>query len=147
MANVGIGQQEIVDGIARGRGMTNALLQRPQLACPTSRQIRPGNDIETSFPLDRFGDGGRAVAAAVVDQNDAERPGIVLAEQAADGLCDNVGFVSGRNDRHDGGPSWRGAEQVVIALARQPIAAPRDKQVEPHREGKQSDASPESHVR
>jgi len=92
-------------------------------------------------------DSRRAVGTAVVDENDAERPDIVLGEQAADGSCNDVGFVSGRNDRHDGGPSWRSGKQVVIALARQPIAAARDKQVEPHREAKQSDARPQSHVR
>ena len=148
MADVGVGQQEIVDRIARGRGMADALLQRPQLARPPRRQCGSGKHIEASLRLSMaLATAGGAVAAAVVDQHDAERPGIVLAQQAADGLRDHVGLVAGGNDRHDGGPARRDGKHAVIALARQPEAAAREQQVEPHRERKQPDAGPQGHVR
>ena len=105
MADVGISQQEIVGGVARGRGLANPLFQRPQLARPARRQRRSGKHVEASLSFDGFGNGGRAVTAAIVDQHDPQRPGIVLGEQAADGSRDHVGLVAGGNDRHDGRPA------------------------------------------
>jgi hypothetical protein len=151
VADIGVGQQEVIDRVAAGPGlalgMADALLQRPQLARPARRQLGPGENVEASRACNRLGNGGRAIAAAVVDQHDAERTRIVLGEQAADRSRDHVGLVARRNDGDHGRPAVGRCDHIVVALARQPEAAAREEHVEPHRERQQPDSGRPDHVR
>ncbi len=85
MHDVGVGEQQIIGRLRQRRRGIDALLCRPELACPSRRQAAAGHDRAVARRLRRAArDVGGAVAAVVVDQDDRPPAAIVLREQRSD---------------------------------------------------------------
>ena len=82
--DVGVGEQDVTRLGHRGLGVPHALRHRPDLAGPARRRRLGAHDLQPlrRAPRRRERHLGRAVAAAVVDQHNPERPGIFLASSA-----------------------------------------------------------------
>src|SRR5262249_58618230 len=80
MADVGIGQEQVVRRLTGDGRMLNAVLLGPYLARPSCRQSRSAQDLET-WSSHRQRRGSRAIVAAVIHQHDAEGTWIVLSRQ------------------------------------------------------------------
>ncbi len=77
----------------------------------------------------------RAVAALVVDQHDAEIARIILRQQRADALRDDVGLVARGDHGDDLGPDLRrGRRGRIVAVAAQPESASAQRQEQPCRQ-------------
>ncbi len=81
--NIRIGKEQIIRGMRHAAGEFHPLLLRPQLAGPACWQGPPRNNGQAlAGPKRRRGlarDAGGGVAALIVDEDDVERSGGVLA--------------------------------------------------------------------
>jgi len=113
--DVGVGEQYVPHGSeVTGRGQ--ALGHGPDLAGPAGRQRGAGHHPQGAPgaarrlclpPAESGRDLGGAVRAAVVDQDDGQRAGIVLAEQRGQYGRQHPGLVAGRDDRRHVRPPGR----------------------------------------
>ncbi len=109
--DVGVGEQQEL-GVA---GAVDAAAQGPQLAGPSGRGLCGGGDrgADARVPVTGGllgqgpGDLRGPVGGAVVDEDQANRPGIVLGEQGRERYGQHVGLVPGRDDDRYAGPRWR----------------------------------------
>jgi hypothetical protein len=165
--DVGVGEQHVPrPGTAvTGRGET--LGHGPHLAGPAGRQRGAGHhpqgppggprrlcsfpgsspgSFPGSSPAESGRDLGRAVRAAVVDHDDRQRAGIVLAEQRGKRGRQHRGFVAGRDDRRHVRPPGRLTRgtrrgrgwnrECREPLAGPPVSAVPDDQVGPGDRGR-----------
>ncbi len=117
--DVGVGEQHVSPGSviagpsqAVRQAVRQALGHGPHLAGPAGRQRGAGHHPQGPPRAARFRpEGGRdlrgAVRAAVVDQDDGQRAGVVLAEQRRQHGRQHRGLVAGRDDGHHVRPPVR----------------------------------------
>jgi hypothetical protein len=107
----------------------------PDLARPAGRQLAGPRQGEALLAAQLLGQGAgqarRAVAAVVVDQDDVEGPGIVLAQQSLEAVLDDLGLVARRHQGDHRGPGLRLLQVLLELLVGQPEAAAQGDQVKP----------------
>jgi hypothetical protein len=147
--DVGVGEQHVPRGPGRGQ----ALGHGPHLARPAGQRRgaghHPQDPVRTARPAPQSGrDVGGAVRAAVVDQDDGQRAGIVLAEQGGKHGGQHRCLVAGRNDRNHVWPpggwrrgrgrGWSGGWGRGQPLAGPPVPAVPEDQVGPGQCGRRA---------
>ena len=124
MHDVGVGEQQIIGRLRQRRCGIDALLCRPELACPSHRQAAAGHHAQSLVgirnPARHF---GGAIAAVVVDQNDRPPAAIVLREQRSDAVADAVRLVARRHHGGDPRPCWELCCPPIVALGAAPKAS------------------------
>jgi hypothetical protein len=157
--DVGVGEQHVPPGsvIARpsqpvSQAISQALGHGPYLAGPAGRQRGAGHHPQGPPRAARFRpeggrDLGRAVRAAVVDQDDGQRAGVVLAEQRGQHGGQYRGLIAGRDDGHHVRPPGHHVRAPVRpgrgagrreALAGPPVSAVPEDQVGPDGRGRRA---------
>jgi len=84
-------------------GLLDAVGECPQLAGPAGRAVTRRGDGEAAAAQGACDVGG-AVAAAVVDEDQPQRPGVALGEQRGQRFRQDPGLVAGGHDDRHGGP-------------------------------------------
>ena len=129
MHDVGIGQQQ-VGRLGSTLGRAHALLDRPHLPAPAGGQgcsLDEGKKgIGGALPYHPAGLCRRAVLAAVVDQDQGELAGIVLAQKRGERGADDVGLVARRHHGHDLGPGGECRRIFGKTRGRVPEAVPQE---------------------
>jgi hypothetical protein len=144
--DIGVGEQHVPGPAAGGRypGRGEPLGHGPHLPGPAGPQRRAGHHAQGPSRALRVGGRltpepggglGGAVRTAVVDQDDGQRAGVVLAEQRGQHGGQHRGLVAGRDDRHHVRPAGRLADGRREPLAGPPVPAVPDGQVGPHEGG------------
>jgi hypothetical protein len=141
MNDVGVGEEVEFGFRTPPRRFGNSLIQCPQLARPAGRQRLAGYDRRAaSIALARHQGSRprpRRVRAAVIDENDRQRAGIVLGQQAVQHCNDRLFLVPRWHDRCHRRPLvHRSIDRLGQSLRTAPEAAVEKQQVEPSRRRK-----------
>ncbi len=100
------------------RRRRNAFVQRPEFSSPPGRKRGNGMDRHAprraEFRRSLTRERGGSVFALIINNDDFELAGIILACQTSDRAGNGFGFVTSWNDRNDGRPFFERLRRDVV---------------------------------